>query len=94
MVNAYSTANLYTADEAAATANWKYKSGNDNVFSALTPTKSYETFCYHAAACATDDRFDGFCSFVDRAKYEGYFKKWKRERDPINERYYKANPDV
>jgi hypothetical protein len=46
------------------------------------PLNIYEVFCQVAAACVSDNRFDGLCdASVGKKTYRKYFELWHRPRD-------------
>jgi hypothetical protein len=80
-VNVYSSGSLFTMQEDGTV---------QNVFlpqyqSLWKPANPYETFCVIAAGCVVDDRYDQLCgSAVGDEKYVEYFRKWNRNRTPLN----------
>lgn len=77
MLNVYSPGSFTSMAETNATANFVLPQAQ----SIVKPANVYSTFCEIAAGCATDDRYDHFCSYaIGRETYEAYFDLWERPR--------------
>jgi hypothetical protein len=78
VLNVYSAGPLPTYLEQEAATNVRFPT-HQTVVQLPTP---YHTFCYIAAGCVNDDRFDHLCgSTVGMDDYKEYFQAWDRNRD-------------
>lgn len=80
MINTYSPAQLFAAEEKNATMNIKLPRWKGFI----KPMNPYETLCVVAAGCTVDGRYDNFCNAtIGYDQYMYLYELWNRTRFEI-----------
>jgi hypothetical protein len=91
IMNFYSDGSFTAKADPSALTNNRIPTYRTDMLSSWVPPQPFETFCFFAAACGNDDRFDELCvEVLDNKTYMDLWEKLGRSRGTLNETMAKA----